>query len=85
MTNFSIAYKKALSRENGTGRMVKILWLLIRGKLQGGGLLNASLFAVSCETKAGALCLLMPCYPGITNPATVGPDHFWWGFVLRAV
>lgn len=82
MTNFSIAWKKAFSRENSTERRVKILWLLRRGMLQGGGLLNASFFAVSCKAKANVLFLLMLHYSGIRSLATVGLDHFLWGFVL---
>lgn len=75
MTNFSIAWKKALSRENSTEMRVKIIWLLRRGKLQGGSVLNASFFAVSCKTKANVLFLLMPRYSGISL-ATVGLDYF---------
>lgn len=86
MTNFSIAWKKALSGENSTERMVKILWLLRRGKLQGGSLLNASFFfTVSCKTKADVLFLLMPHYSGIRSLATVGLDHLLCGSVPGTV
>lgn len=62
--------------------MVKILWLLRRGKLEGGGLLNASFFLHSllqdksrCTVSANATLFW-------DRKPTVGLDHFLWGFVL---
>lgn len=63
-------------------RTVKILWLLRRGKLQGGS--ATCIFAVSCKRKADVLFLLMPHYSGIRSLATVGLYHFFWGFVPGA-
>lgn len=83
-TDFSIAWKTALSRENSTERMLKIFWLLTRGKLQGCSLLNIFFLAVSCNTKADVLFLVMPCYSAIRSIAAVGLDPFWWGFVRGA-
>lgn len=79
--NFSIARRKALSRENSKARRVKILWLHRMGKLRAGSLQNASLFLHSLmQDRSAVLFLLMPHYFGLRSLVTVGPDHiivFW--------
>ena len=74
--NFSIAWRKALSRENSKARRVKILWLHRRGKLRAGSLQNASLSLHSLmQDRSAVLFLLMSHYFGLRSLVTVGPDH----------
>lgn len=68
---FSIAWGKALSRENSTDRRAKILRLLWKGKLQEGSLQNTSFFHFCLlQDRSAVLLLLMLQYSGVRSLVT---------------